>query len=207
MIEEDFALDFLKQNPWDCLIAIDRGLDFCYQHNLMPDYIMGDFDSGNLDMLEYYQKQDQITIRKFNPEKDYTDTQTGVELACELSSTKITILGATGGRMDHFWGNVQVLSIPARAQIPAAIVDSQNYITMLWGDTRLEKEKQYGKYVSFFPLGDCVNHFTLKGFKYPLTDHKMVNSDGLTVSNEIAEDEAQVLFPEGLVIMMMTKDR
>ncbi|MGI6094228.1 MAG: thiamine diphosphokinase [Lachnospiraceae bacterium] len=206
IIEEDFALDFLKKNTWDYVIAVDRGLNFCYEHQLQPDHILGDFDSSDPKILEFYKKQECIPVREYNPVKDYTDTQIGVELACQMGSTRITLLGATGGRLDHFWGNVQVLSIPARAKIPAAIVDAQNYITLLWENTVLEKARQYGKYVSFFPLGDCVENLTLRGFQYPLTNHRMVNTDGLTVSNEIIEEKAYVSFTSGMVIMMMTKD-
>lgn len=207
MIEEDFALSFLEEHPWDYLIAVDRGLNFCYDHQMRPDHILGDFDSGDTRILEFYREKRTVPIREFQPEKDYTDTQIGMELACGMKSSRITVLGGTGGRLDHFWGNVQTLAIAAREKIPAALVDSQNYITLLWENTVLKKKEQFGTYVSFFPLGDCVENLTLRGFKYPLTNHRMGNTDGLTVSNEIQEEEASVSFTGGTVIMMMTKDR
>ena len=43
-IHSDFALDFLKKNE-ACLIAADKGLEFFLEHQLLPDAVIGDFDS------------------------------------------------------------------------------------------------------------------------------------------------------------------
>ena len=48
---------------------------------------------------------------------------------------------------------------------------------------------------------------TLTGFKYPLKDHTLVNSDEIGVSNEIQEDSAEITFRSGVVLMIMSKDR
>lgn len=205
-IDLDFALRFIKEVNPDCLIGIDRGLNFCYQQGLVPNYIVGDFDSIDQEVISFYRNRTQIPIREFRPEKDATDTQIALELACEIGSTDIFILGATGGRLDHFWGNVQSMAIPAKKNIRTVMADSQNWITLLTEGICIRKEEQYGKYVSFFPLGDCVEGLTLKGFKYPLTEHRLVNTDGLTVSNEIVEDTANIKFRQGLLLMIMSND-
>ena len=51
-------------------------------------------------------------IRQFNPVKDATDTQIAIELAMELGSRKITLVGGTGTRLDHVLGNIQTLYLP-----------------------------------------------------------------------------------------------
>ena len=206
-LDEKFALNFIAEMRPDYILGIDRGLNFCYQHEILPSYIMGDFDSIDSRVMEYYMNNPGIPVERFQPEKDATDTQIGIEKAIELKSTGIWILGATGGRMDHFWGNVQCLALAHQAGIPAVIVDPQNYITLLGKETMLEKSRQFGTHVSFFPLGDAVEGLTLEGFKYPLTDHYLKNSDGLGVSNEIAEDTAIVKYRQGMLLMMMSKDR
>ena len=73
--------------------------------------------------------------------------------------------------------------------------------------TILKKSEQFGKYVSFFSLDGDVPGLTLKGFKYPLNRHYLTASDsGLTVSNEIVEEEASIEFDKGILLMLMTKD-
>ena len=48
-----------------------------------------------------------------------------------LGGTDLMILGATGGRIDHLWANVQSLAIPFKAGVHAEILDSQNRIFLL----------------------------------------------------------------------------
>ena len=48
----------------------------------------------------------EIPIREFKPEKDASDTEIGLRLALELGCDDIILLGATGTRVDHLWGNV-----------------------------------------------------------------------------------------------------
>ena len=61
------------------------------------------------------------------------------------------ILGATGGRIDHLWANVQSLAIPFKAGVHAEILDSQNRIFLLGeGETHIKKSEAYGPYFSVF---------------------------------------------------------
>lgn len=205
-IEESFALSVFDRIRPDCIIGIDRGLEFCYKYNIVPNYILGDFDSISPKILSFYEGG-EIPVKRFQPEKDATDTRIGLELAMKLGSQKIFLLGATGGRLDHYMANVKSLLIPMEQGVQAWILDSQNAITVLDQGTKLKKDRQFGKYVSFFTMGDRVEGVTLTGFKYPLKDHTLVNSDEIGVSNEIQEDSAEITFRSGVVLMIMSKDR
>ena len=71
----------------------------------------------------------------------------------------------------------------------------------------LHREEQFGKYVSFFTVGGDVTGLTLKGFKYPLNGyHLTVEDSGLTVSNEISEETAEILYESGQLLMIMSRD-
>ena len=71
----------------------------------------------------------------------------------------------------------------------------------------LRKDSQFGKYVSFFPVGGQVEGLTLRGFKYLLNDYCLTVADsGLTVSNEIQEEQAEVIYEKGSLMMIMSKD-
>ena len=119
----------------------------------MPTYILGDFDSLSPKILNYYKENHVAPIREFNPMKDNTDTDIAFQQAIVLGSSEITILGATGGRLDHFLSIVQNLKTAWEKKIPAYIVDSRNLITIpVETSFEIRKEEQFGKYVSFFPL-------------------------------------------------------
>ena len=59
----------------------------------------------------------------------------------------------------------------------------------------------------FFAAGETVEGLTLKGFKYPL-DHYRLTTDncGRTVSNEIQEEKAKILYEKGSLLMIMSRD-
>lgn len=128
-------------------------------------------------------------------------------LAFKAGSDRIFLLGATGGRLDHYMGNLKTLITASRRNCQAWILDEQNAITLLSRSAELKKAEQFGTYISFFSMGDCVKGLTLRGFKYPLTDYTMDNADGIGISNEIEAETASVTFSEGQVLMIMSKDK
>lgn len=48
--------------------------------------------------------------------------------------------------------------------------------------------------------------FNIRGAKYPLYHHVLTPYDSLCVSNEFVEDEVEITFPLGVVILMETRD-
>lgn len=206
-IDCDFALSFLGKLHADYVIGVDKGLQFCYQHQIMPDYIVGDFDSLPREILDWFRENKNIPIREYNPVKDATDTMIALEKALEEGSSEIWIVGATGTRMDHVLCNIQILKNAWLKKVPTYLVDKHNLICLpVHNYFTIEKEKQFGKYVSFFPLGEEVEGLTLNGFKYPLKNYHLKNLEGLGVSNEIVEDVVEVSWQKGILLMIQSQD-
>ena len=213
MIQKDFALDFIKKLRAErngeklVLMAADRGLDFFRETGLIPDIADGDFDSVSGAGKAYLESLSHTEIIQLQPEKDDTDTQSTLNLAIKRGAKSILILGATGGRMDHLLGNLGLLTLGKIKGVKVALADAQNYICLAENGKVLKKDRQFGKYVSFFPVGGSVQGLTLKGFKYPLKDYQLTVADcGLTVSNEIQEDQAEISYKGGSLLMIMSQD-
>ena len=208
-LDEELTVSILARQEDRCVIGVDKGMEFLYQHQFMPDYIVGDFDSVREEVRDYYKNEAHVPVREYNPVKDASDTEMAIRLAMTLGSKDITILGATGGRIDHLWANVQSLMIPFKAGIEAKIVDRQNMITIIGGgETHIRKSEAFGPYFSVFPLGEEIFGFNISGAKYPLKNHILRPFDSLCVSNQIAvdSDEAVMSFAMGHVILMETRD-
>ncbi len=206
-IDTELTLSILKQPESRCIIAVDKGMEFLYEHKIMPSYIVGDFDSVKAEVADYYRNETTVPIREFNPIKDASDTEIAIRMAITLGCTELLILGATGGRLDHFWANVQSLAIPFKVGVDAKILDKQNCVSLIGGKTVLKKATAYGPYFSVFPLGQDVLGLSIKGAKYPLRNHSLTPYDSLCVSNEIEEEEVVIDFLSGTVILMQTRDR
>lgn len=217
-LQTEFALRFLekekklaqKQNRVLNLIAADKGLEFFQEVSWIPDLVIGDFDSlseKGSDFLEFLKKETDTRIIRLNVEKDDSDTQSAVNHAIEQKAGFIAILGATGSRFDHMLANLGLLLLGEEKGVKIVILDPDNYITLVSSGTVLEREKQFGDYISFFPVGGIVHSLTLEGFRYPLQGHDLLPSDsGLTVSNEIREETAKITYRDGKLLMIMSRD-
>lgn len=231
-IQSDFALYFLKKNIEKAgrenirLIAADRGLEFFLDYLILPDVVIGDFDSLSEDGKNFLEMQSEdipyggmlewklqkgegkvVEVVRLRPEKDDSDTHSAMNYAIQNGAKEIVILGVTGNRVDHLMANFGLLILAQKQGAEVALADRYNYMKLISSGTILKKAEQFGKYVSFFPLGGDVTGLTLEGFKYPLDKYHLTTADsGLTVSNEISEEYAKVTYESGTLLMIMSRD-
>ncbi|MEE0955710.1 MAG: thiamine diphosphokinase [Eubacterium sp.] len=208
-IEEEWAASELEKLRPFTLIAADRGLSFCRKIGIRPDYIVGDFDSSSKEEAEYISRQDGIPMDTYKPEKDMTDADIGLEKAADIGADQVFFIGATGGRLDHELSNLYDLVKLKKRGIEGWILDAQNRIRMpVSNQVRIRKAEQYGKFVSCIGVGGPVTGVTLKGFYYPLDNYTMKPGDGgLTVSNQIVEEEAVITYDRGDMLVIESRDR
>lgn len=194
-----------QQNDW---IGVDRGTLELLNHQIMPIAAVGDFDSVTNEELHQIKKQ--IEIDPVKKEKDDTDLALAVNLAVELGYAEIRIYGATGGRLDHFMGAVQILTKPEflAEDIKISLIDSQNEITVLKPGSHRISQVEGMKYVSFIPLNTNIR-IKLDEFKYELPYTTLEQGSTLTISNEFKEgyDQPLVTVELGNILMIQSKDK
>ena len=205
-MEDTFAKEWIGQHQPDFTIVADSGMEFMRRAGLMPDMIIGDFDSVCTETLEYFKEQQGIIFKELNPVKDDTDTEFAIRQAIGLGAKGITVLGATGTRLDHVLGNVALLGIGLKEQVDIQLVDAHNRIRMIDKAICLTKSEQFGNFVSLLPYSGEVKGVTLKGFKYPLENYTMGSFSSLGISNEIVEEKAEILFEEGILLVIEARD-
>ena len=205
-IDDKFVLQMLNEIQAEYVIGVDRGLEFLHRNHVMPTHIVGDFDSVKAELVEYYEKQTQVPIRKFRPEKDASDTEIALHLAIELGAEKVWILGGTGSRLDHVMANIQILKIAQDHGVKAYLQDANNRISLAEKEIKLCKEESFGDYFSIFPFGGNVEDISIEGAKYPLSHYRLCPNSSMCVSNELQDDEVKITFPTGTIILMETRD-
>jgi len=216
-IDRAFALDFLKKNVYDFIIAVDKGAQFCLEENVLPNLLLGDFDSLPKPMLSWYEHHG-IAIRKFLPEKDYSDLEIALAEAYKISEgekkrstaaeekDKVSILGGTGTRLDHICGTIHCMAAAAD-KLSCELIDRHNKVRIMQpGMYRIRRTDCFGEYISLFPFAGAVKGLTLKGFKYPLTEHSLECGNSLGLSNELREAEGTITFTKGTLILFETRD-
>ena len=109
-------------------------------------------------------------------------------------------------RLDHVLGNIELLGIGLELGVEIELLDANNRIRMTDHGMVLKKEEQFGKYVSLIPYTAQVEHLYLAGFKYPLADYCLKGFCSIGVSNEITEEQAEITFENGILIVIESRD-
>lgn len=184
-------------------LGVDRGVRELRQRGIEANYLFGDFDSLT---EEEKQWQDQSNVFSFSPEKAKTDLELALDWAFDRDPSSIEIYGATGGRLDHEWANLQLLRKGSEKAIETIIIDRQNRITAKPpGHHVMVKEADF-PYVSFLPYNKSINGLTLEGFKYCLDHADIEAGSTLTVSNELIGESGTYSFESGIVLVIRSRD-
>ena len=205
-LNKEFVTKVVGQGKYDRILAADSGMNALYAAAVTPDIIIGDFDSADEKILRFFQQNKAIDFCTLNPEKDDTDTEFAIRESIRRGADSITIIGGTGTRLDHVLGNISLLGIGLEEQVSMELLDEHNRIRMIQDALTLEKETQYGKYVSLIPYGGDVQGITLRGFKYPLSDYTMGGFNSLGISNEIVDEKAVIELTRGSLLVIESHD-
>ena len=205
-LDLEFAGNFLRENQFEKHIAVDAGLRQAEMLGMVPDLIVGDFDTVDPEVLARFRRREHIMWDVHQPEKDETDTELALRKAMALGCEEIAVLGATGGRADHMMGNVQLLYQCLQKGVFAYLADPQNKIYLLDGEREYRKGQVWGKYISFLPLTEEVKGITLEGFKYPLREADISIGTSLCISNELVEERGTITFEDGVLICVEAHD-
>lgn len=188
-------------------IGVDRGVLTLIKEGIFVEKAFGDFDSVEEEELAFIKKH-VGELLTFPPEKDETDMEIAISWAMKQAPKKIRIFGATGGRLDHFFANIQLLFKPLALHrtVPIEIIDCQNIISLIQAGTHtIERNDEYA-YISFIPFHGEVEGLTLVGFKYPLTLRHIPIHSTLCISNELISDIGTISFSEGILMVIRSRD-
>ena len=207
----NFAREYIKTLSYDKVFAVDKGLEYADQLGITPSLIIGDFDTVDPSVLFKYEniirsENSNVKIIRHPVKKDMTDTELALQQASLEHFLKVTILGATGSRLDH-----DFLPVMGRMGIEAVIVDENNRIRLLDSDCNMNditiyKDKQFGRYISIIPLTDKVEGVVMSGVEYPLDNAAIYKGKGLTVSNVIIEKAAHIHIDSGAALVIESRD-
>ncbi len=199
------VLEYLEKEE-HIVIAADRGVECCQRLGIIPDYLIGDFDSISKEAYEVMQTW-KVPINQLNPIKDDTDTEAAIRLALEKTQGDIMIFGGTGSRLDHVLGNISILGLGFAYGRKIYLIDETNRIQLIDKECVIEKDKQFGTYVSVCALSGTVTGLTEEGFYYPLNRHTLEGFTSLGISNEIVADVARITIEDGVLIVIESKDK
>lgn len=198
---KELLLSYIKED--DFLIGVDKGCNAFYEYNIVPDLIVGDFDSAKKEYIEALIKKG-VKAEKYNPEKDYTDTHLGYIKAKENRADEIIMFGVTGTRLDHTLANLGILFIALKDKIKLEIIDDNNRIFLI--DKKTTFKGKEGELISFHALSDVVKNINISGAKYELKNYDMTLLEPRAICNEFLNKDITISFDEGIIMVIFPQD-
>ncbi len=181
-------------NQSDLLVAVDGGLQHVMNSGLSPHIIIGDLDSIDLTDLEYFE-HNNVDIIKFPIHKDETDLELAVDYVLNLGFDEILILGATGGRIDHFLGNFLFFSNPKFLEVNIKILTKNSEVFYCKSKQMIEGAS--GDIVSLIPISEVVSSVNTTGLIYPLEGEDLLRWKSRGISNQMTGQTAKIEFGSG----------
>lgn len=185
------------------LICADSGANCLYDYNIDPHLILGDFDSIDKKVLNYFKERNCI-IDTYPTEKDFTDTEIAVQKALSMRPDEIVLLGCMGSRVDHLLGNIGMLKICLENGVNAYVKDENNSIRLFGTSTTLQG--YVGQLFSVQPYGDEIVGLTIEGAKYPLNNYNLKIGQSISISNEFATSKVTLNFKSGTLMLILASD-
>lgn len=174
------------------LVAVDGGADIALAKGLMPDLVVGDFDSISLS-ARHAIARDRLRHR---PGQDDTDFDKAL---AEVRAPFLLAVGFTGARLDHTLAGMSTL---LRNPDRRLIVESSNELCFLC-PPRLRLELPAGTRVSLYPMRSV--HCVSTGLRWP-TDALRLDPFGMIGTSNAAADGLVTLAPDAPALLAMVPD-
>lgn len=194
----------LLQRLWEpstlCVCA-DGAADHLLAYDLIPDFVVGDLDSLSLTSKTRLGNERLIQLA----DQDQHDGLKAFEFCLQQGCDQIHLLGADGGRLDHFFANLELM---ARF--------SESVVVMMWTDLeRIEvvqgewqRHLKIGTRLSLSPLlGNAVGVST-EGLKFALNNATLkAGHRPIAVSNVVQGTPVVVHVRQGRLLLTLQHDQ
>ena len=177
----------------DYILAADGGLKHTQALGIVPNGILGDFDS-----LGFVPEGANV----FPVEKDDTDAMLAVRKGLALGYREFMLYGSLDGpRLDHTIANFQTLQFLADREACGYLIGKEYLVTVV-KNGRLCFPAGCTGTVSVFCLGADATGVTLTGLYYPLENGTLTAGFPLGVSNHFTGEAAEISVENGSLLVL-----
>lgn len=180
----------------DLIICADGGANQAIKRGIMPDFIVGDFDSINSKTIGHFADTSFIHL----PDQNATDFEKTLQIALEKGVDSATVLGISGARFDHQLCNLNVME-KYNPKIELNFVD--DWGTGFFITSRLEFEGEIGQQISLHAMRR-VEGIVTSGLKYPLQNEALEWAVRDGQSNEIVANPVGISLTSGCLFVFIS---
>lgn len=183
----------------DYVIAADGGWNACCAAQIVPDLLLGDFDSlGAVPDFAY--------VERVPVEKDDTDMLLAIKRGFALGHREFHLYGGMGGRRtDHTIANLQSLLYLAQRGAKGWLYGTGEIYTAIHNSAIVLPARTQGT-LSVFCLGADACGVTIEGAQYEVKDAVLTADFPLGVSNRFAGKEIKVSVEQGSLLLGLLEE-
>ena len=180
----------------ELVVAADGGANHLARIGVRPAAVVGDLDSIRSEVREWLGERCLVP----RPDQDHTDLHKALAYVIdERGAGRVTVLGATGGRLDHALENLALLARWAgRAEIE--LRDESTRIVAVTAAASFAVAR--GSTVSLLPAGRCERVWT-EGLRWPLAGAPLDLLDRTGVCNRATAESVSVRVEGGAVLVFL----
>lgn len=184
----------------DCLIAVDGGVKHVLKLGLIPQVVIGDFDSTPLSIKKKFENL-KVELIKYPRKKDKTDFELAIDLCLNRKFQEIIIFGILGDRIDHLMTNIFLL---AKTQIQnklvkIKIIEGKKEIFIL--NKEITINGKIGDEVSIIPVSEKLKGVVTDGLEYQLKNEALFFGSTRGISNVMNKTSAKITVIDGIALI------
>lgn len=175
------------------LVAADGAADRALEEGVMPDLVIGDFDSLSPSARREIPSERLLHIA----EQDSTDFE---KCLTRIAAPLTFAVGLTGARLDH---ELAVFNTLVRAQGPRCIVVGKEDVVMhLTGP--IVMKLPIGSRLSLFPMRPVKGRST--GLRWPIDGIDFAPGGRVGTSNEVASEQVSLDFDGSGMLLILPRE-
>jgi len=187
--------NYLKREGYNTLFCADGGANTAFKYNLIPDFIVGDFDSIDKKVLNYYNNKSKIILLK---RQNDTDLEKCLKYASSKKFEEAIVLGATGDRLDHSFCNLGIV-LKFFNKIRIKIIHQKSILCAY--SKYIELPTYFGEIISLYGF-DQKTKITSTGLKYSLKNIALPFGLKESTSNVALGDNIKLQIRNGKIFII-----
>ena len=186
---------FLKLVEDKKIFAVDRGIEICRENNILPEILVGDFDSAEKISVDWAIKN-KIPVERHPVDKDFTDLQLVLKFAEKNFKKNPAVITETfGGRFDHLFSTIFSCG---NSELKIFLADEREIIFFL-KDNDVAEVKFFDKpfAISLLPISEVCDGVSIDNVRWQLSDAKLFQKIPNAVSNRLEGEKIKISVRSG----------
>jgi len=163
--------------------------------NLVPDVIIGDFDSISTNAKKKFRKHSKFIHLKGQND---TDVEKCLKFAVKNKFSEALLVGITGNRLDHTFCNLGIV-LKFFSQINISLIAENSYLKPYSSKQEIKTFK--GETISLYGI-DRKTKITSQGLKYPLKNISLPFGEKESTSNIATSNLLRLTISNGVIFVI-----